>query len=742
MSGRSHRDYADISQQDVSTDSEAEAHELNPMAPPEKPSESRRHKHHRRERERERRGDRQASPAAADRVDSGLLRRNPSRPRHSGRAHGAPGRESEDPGYRAANKDFQRSYGRRGGEAPPAWTRTPTFREDGTGELQTYYQSMGPTAQGQLARRHDYRKQYAHLMGKILLRWLASFILAAAMVVAFYQYEKIKILSKSKKRWFNAVTTGLYLTLGLNLAASLKGMAIIVRWKLLARKAHQLEEVDFLLGLSSLIKVFRYGIHIFRTRPMTSMACFSWILFNAVGRLSVALTGLTYSYDSAGAAFLQHGTVNVTNWATFSEHDAVSRSYTPTAESERASAHQWGLFSVIFQYQQLTKPGVSDPNTPYDRPIEIASDDEGWVYYFRERNPHVTTTHTPLAVKSGRWIQSSAECDYYPLIEGQYGNSSTVVYLNGTEEHTLSGISDYGPAATTWINPRSDLPRNNDWDCGSRCASVAALSFLGPTDSGNGAFYDCEVSISTVQNGTEAIHQMPDSVAHVAAGAISLEGYSTGPDSWEYVRYIPESPWSNYGTSLSTDADYMARLASRFAIGAIAAKDFYGESTAQAKGQLVVTGVLLKVKWNFLFLILGTILVCQLLLGCATVAYANTVFCKDDSYLSTARLLRPIVERLGPSGCAMTGKDIAHTLSENMVYGVRADEGGTRHHLDLGEDIVPRKWFPEGWYDGYEEWVDAEEENVDLREKQKKAARRRPVVLAGAATSVRRRRAW
>lgn len=63
------------------------------------------------------------------------------------------------------------------------------------------------------------------------------------MVVAFYQYEKIKILSKSKKRWFNAVTTGLYLTLGLNLAASLKGMAIIVRWKLLARKAHQLEEV-------------------------------------------------------------------------------------------------------------------------------------------------------------------------------------------------------------------------------------------------------------------------------------------------------------------------------------------------------------------------------------------------------------------------------------------------------------------------------------------------------------------
>jgi len=63
------------------------------------------------------------------------------------------------------------------------------------------------------------------------------------MVFAFYYYEKIKILTKADKRRFNAVSTGLYLTLGLNLAASLKGMAVIVRWKLLSRKAHQLEEV-------------------------------------------------------------------------------------------------------------------------------------------------------------------------------------------------------------------------------------------------------------------------------------------------------------------------------------------------------------------------------------------------------------------------------------------------------------------------------------------------------------------
>ena len=59
-----------------------------------------------------------------------------------------------------------------------------------------------------------------------------------------------------------------------------------------------------------------------------------------------------------------------------------------------------------------------------------------------------------------------------------------------------------------------------------------------------------------------------------------------------------------------------------------------------------------------------------------------------------------MVERLGPSGCKLTGKEIAKTLRTSMVYGVRVDKSGQRHHLDLGEDIRPLKKFPDGWYDG------------------------------------------
>jgi hypothetical protein len=367
---------------------------------------------------------------------------------------------------------------------PPVWSRQPTFRTD---DLQTHYESMGDSAQGQLARKHDSSKQFMHLIGKILLRWLASFTLAAMMVVAFYEFEKVHILNTKEKRWFNALSTGLYLTLGLNLAASLKGMAILVRWKLLARKRygfpltdfsarvinvysrHQLEEIDFILGLSSLVKVSRYGAHIAGKRPLTALACFGWILFNAVsasyaiaflillttiqvGRLSVAATGATYSYDSANATGLVPGIVNVTDWKSFSQNDAISHSPTPTPESSRYAAHSYGLFSVILTQQPLTPAGESDPNLPLDKPIESAPDGS-WAYYFREYNPTLSS-HGSLAHKSNRWVNVSSTCDFFPVVDGQYGNSSSVTYTNGTHESTLRGlsVSSYSPISRPTTN--------------------------------------------------------------------------------------------------------------------------------------------------------------------------------------------------------------------------------------------------------------------------------------------------
>lgn len=97
---------------------------------------------------------------------------------------------------------------------PPSWNDS----DDDPRGLQTHFGSLDRNTQHQLARKFSYKKQFLRLTLKILFRWLVSLLLAAIMMLCFYHYEKIKILTKDQVRWFNAVKTGLYLTLGLNLA--------------------------------------------------------------------------------------------------------------------------------------------------------------------------------------------------------------------------------------------------------------------------------------------------------------------------------------------------------------------------------------------------------------------------------------------------------------------------------------------------------------------------------------------
>lgn len=123
------------------------------------------------------------------------------------------------------------------------------------------------------------------------------------------------------------------------------------------------------------------------------------------------------------------------------------------------------------------------------------------------------------------------------------------------------------------------------------------------------------------------------------------------------------------------------------------------------------------------YISLGMILAIQLLFGIFIVFKANSVYCKDDSFLSTGRLLRrkcqfmtfsegiftknlpfviALLERLGPSGSHCDGKKIAATFPRKVVYGVRTGVNQGIHHLDFGEDIdvlSHGQSFPEGKYD-------------------------------------------
>lgn len=220
----------------------------------------------------------------------------------------------------------------------------------------------------------------------------------------------------------------------------------------------------------------------------------------------------------------------------------------------------------------------------------------------REANPSISYNHGILFSKSERRVEVSSSCAYFPVIGGQRGDVSSITYLNGTTEQSLYNISTYGPRATVWINPRSDLERNKNWDCGPRCAAVAAIQYVDPekNPNANGAFYDCKVTISPVIGATLPEHELPDQTARTVGGAIGLSGYSRDSDEWEYVLYPPESKWSNYDYDNIDNSDTMADLAAQYAVGTIAARDIMGARPLQVEGSLPWVGMLLKVKWGYL----------------------------------------------------------------------------------------------------------------------------------------------
>ena len=83
-----------------------------------------------------------------------------------------------------------------------------------------------------------------------------------------------------------------------------------------------------------------------------------------------------------------------------------------------------------------------------------------------------------------------------------------------------------------------------------------------------------------------------------------------------------------------------------------------------------------------------------------TAFVANRVVVKDKSYLAIARLLTPIVQKLGSSGSLATGREISDLFGdeEKFIYSVEHESQGDLLRLDLGQQ-KPMRGFPEGMYE-------------------------------------------
>lgn len=328
------------------------------------------------------------------------------------------------------------------------------------------------------------------------------------------------------------------------------------------------------------------------------------------------------------------------------------------------------------------------------------------------------------AVSSGRTVNATSSCTELKLTYGGYAGfqnddpdlTDLVEWIaqDGTPQSYV--VDQAASGCTTWM-------ANMSSSCGPRCFQIYALQSADNYTVTAPRLWDCVSNVSTVDGlenyGNSDVYRLPDFQAQMFAGAIGLSGFVTADindtssvSALQMVRYPLDSPWS---PSSDYEAEDMARLLRSFTAGAISAFDENGPRinvTGQAPGPAQVV----QVKWKFSLLILVGVPLFQIIVLFLVIIFANKAIIKDTSHLSMARLLRPLVEKLGDGGCLLTGDEIAERLGNyKVIYGVRdpgvgnvpppgAGDNGDIRHIDILEEVegfgYRRGRMPVGMYDG------------------------------------------
>lgn len=232
--------------------------------------------------------------------------------------------------------------------------------------------------------------------------------------------------------------------------------------------------------------------------------------------------------------------------------------------------------------------------------------------------------------------------------------------------------------------------------CGDGCSIVAALETSDETP----FYYECNVTVAKVDHGTRPEHEVSSSLRSLAASAIALQGYvSPSVTNSTDLLFQTYPVQFTYGSAQNGSTTQMGLQMAEFAMGVIAVAA-QNNPVITVPGDQPQTGVTLNVsEWKYVHLILGLTAGLQLLLFLVAAFFSNRAIVKDNSHLAVARLLRPFVEQLGPSGGIATGKEISDAFGQESKFIYSVDQTWQSHLLRLGMgEQKPVRRFPKGLY--------------------------------------------
>lgn len=571
--------------------------------------------------------------------------------------------------------------------------------------LQTRMASMSPREKKALSSLYSSRRQMRKNFLHMIARFAFTTACCAAIVGLFKFYGNSGVLDNDNKHVFNAIYIGISMILSMNLISAFKSLANMIRWRLLAAHEFTLREVDLILACSSFQKTIQLlftpskeHTHLATKSWVFRLGAIAWILLGVAAQVAIALIGLTYNHENDTA--LKMGPVNIT---------ALDSVYPETywnfdtaiplpVQKSAANMHGSSSYSMVYVYTPDTIGSASDMT----HLLLFDPADNTMKYTIKEWAVDFSVSGQLTSDQTNRSVIVTPQCEYYPIEENKYGDADTpfTILTNEGVNVTIDWLKDSMPGQNIIVNPYWEGISPEYLYCGDRCSRLYIFEF--PPWGGEGLFFNCTVEVSPVYNAVRPEHEMPDEVARIFAGSPGSQGWYDDSGR-QMVRYNQASYWGVTDRAGEEGEKYVGEGLAWFVAGSIANYDQYGPMIAST-GNQQWQGVRLIVKWRELYITLGMILAINLIFGIFIVIKANAVFCKDDSFLSIARLLRPMLERLGDSGSHLKGWEIADTYDKKVVYGYRVNPQIGIHHLDFGEDIpilASGKYesFPNGTYD-------------------------------------------
>ena len=321
-----------------------------------------------------------------------------------------------------------------------------------------------------------------------------------------------------------------------------------------------------------------------------------------------------------------------------------------------------------------------------DYPIIFVGDDYTQ-YVFYDASPDGS-----ISVATDRTINATGLCNSWPVVDGGDGSKSNItIMLSSLSVKTNVHIPiTAGLNQTTYV---THLSRS----CGDGCGIITALE----TSLENPFYYECNITVTKVDNAERPEHEVVSSLRTLAASAIALQGYVApsvnNNTDLQFQTYPAEFA---YGAAQNGSTHAMGLQISAFSMGVIAV-------AAQNNPQIMVPGdqpqaglTLNIAQWKYVHLILGLTAGLQLVLVIITALVSNRAIVKDKSHLAVARLLSPFVEQLGSSGSIATGKEISDAFGSEakFIYSVDRTSQSDLLRLSMGQQKPVRR-FPKGLYD-------------------------------------------